>query len=50
MLYNIEVMENLTLLKQIEEAKNHLLKSEVIAFPTETVMGLGVIYNDYQAY
>ena len=43
-------MENQVLKKQVQEAKKHLLNSEVIAFPTETVMGLGVIYNDYQAY
>lgn len=31
-------------------AKNVLDNSHVIAFPTETVMGLGVYYNDYNAY
>lgn len=38
------------LLKEIEEAKNALNNHGVIAFPTETVMGLGVIYNDFEAY
>lgn len=38
------------LLKEIKKAKEALLNHEVIAFPTETVMGLGVIYNDYIAY
>ena len=33
-----------------EQAKNALDNSQVIAFPTETVMGLGVIYDDYSAY
>lgn len=31
-------------------AKSVLDNSHVIAFPTETVMGLGVYYNDYNAY
>ena len=43
-------MEILDLKKQILEAKKALYKSQVIAFPTETVMGLGVIYDDYNAY
>ena len=30
----------------LEELNNH----KVIAFPTETVFGLGVFYDDYQAY
>ena len=33
-----------------EQAKNALDNSQVIAFPTETVMGLGVYYDDYSAY
>lgn len=33
-----------------ELAKNELEKSKVIAFPTETVMGFGVFYNDIEAY
>ena len=33
-----------------EQAKSALEKSQVIAFPTETVMGLGVYYDDYSAY
>lgn len=39
-----------SLLLQIEKAKKSLLNSEVVCFPTETVMGLGVIYNDFSAY
>ena len=31
-------------------AKQALDNSRVIAFPTETVMGLGVYYNDFDAY
>lgn len=31
-------------------AKSVLDNSHVIAFPTETVMGLGVYYNDFNAY
>ena len=31
-------------------AKQSLDNSQVIAFPTETVMGLGVYYNDFDAY
>lgn len=31
-------------------AKQALDNSQVIAFPTETVMGLGVYYNDFDAY
>lgn len=33
-----------------EKAKEALYHHGVIAFPTETVMGLGVLYNDYEAY
>ena len=36
--------------KDFELAKRVLLDSQVIAFPTETVMGLGVLYNDFKAY
>ena len=36
--------------KDFELAKNALDKSQVIASPTETVMGLGVYYNDFEAY
>lgn len=35
---------------QIEKATKSLLSSGVVSFPTETVMGLGVIYNDFDAY
>ena len=36
--------------KEFETAKKCLDDSKVIAFPTETVMGLGVYYNDRAAY
>ena len=38
------------LTKEFELAKKVLDDSKVIAFPTETVMGLGIYYNDYEAY
>ena len=38
------------LIKEFELAKSALDNSQVIAFPTETVMGLGVYYNDINAY
>ena len=34
----------------LNKASNILRDGGVVAFPTETVMGMGVIYNDYQAY
>lgn len=40
----------MSLEKEIEISKEKLLKHGVIAFPTETVMGLGVLYNDREAY
>lgn len=39
-----------TLKDEIRFAKEELLNHKVIAFPTETVMGLGIIYNDIEAY
>ena len=36
--------------KQIEEAKNAISHSGIVCFPTETVMGLGIAFNDYKAY
>ena len=36
--------------KEYLEAKKVLDNSGVIAFPTETVMGLGVFYDNYKAY
>ena len=36
--------------KEFELAKTALINSKVIAFPTETVMGLGVFFDDYSAY
>lgn len=35
---------------QIQEAAYHLLNHGVVAFPTETVMGVGVVYDDEYAY
>ncbi len=35
---------------QIQEAAYHLLNHGVVAFPTETVMGVGVVYDDEFAY
>lgn len=35
---------------QLDEASEFLKKGEVIAFPTETVYGLGVILDDEEAY
>ena len=35
---------------EIQEAANLLQCGGVIAFPTETVFGLGVVYDDYEAY
>ena len=39
-----------SLKEQAFKAKEALLNHGVIAFPTETVMGMGVLYNDYEAY
>ena len=39
-----------TTLLQIEECKQTLHKSGVICFPTETVMGLGVSFDNFLAY
>ena len=36
--------------QQINECVSALLSGKVVAFPTETVMGLGVIYNNKNAY
>lgn len=38
------------ILEEAASAKDALFNHGVIAFPTETVMGLGVIYNDFEAY
>ena len=35
---------------KLDEIKKALSNSKVIAFPTETVMGLGVFYDDFEAY
>lgn len=42
--------DRLSLKSQAALAADALLNHGVIAFPTETVMGLGVIYNDPEAY
>ena len=36
--------------KELSLSKEALLKGQVIAFPTETVMGLGVLFDDEEAY
>ena len=36
--------------EEAEQAKKVLYNHGIIAFPTETVMGLGVLYNDFEAY
>lgn len=35
---------------ELREAKKALDNSQVISFPTETVMGFGAYYDDYEAY
>ena len=42
--------DRLSLKSQAILAKDALLNHGVVAFPTETVMGLGVLYNDFEAY
>ena len=39
-----------SLKEQAIKAKEALLNHQVIAFPTETVFGLGVFYDDEKAY
>ena len=41
---------NPRIFEEVEEAKKALYNHGVIAFPTETVMGLGVLFNDFDAY
>lgn len=43
-------MNEKLLLKQVEEASFYLQKEKVVCFPTETVMGLGVIFDSENAY
>lgn len=38
------------IIEEVRIAKEALFNHGVIAFPTETVMGLGVLYNDFEAY
>ena len=40
----------MNLIEQVKIAKVKLLNHGVVAFPTETVMGLGVIFDDFEAY
>ena len=35
--------------QQIDQCVSALLSGKVVAFPTETVMGLGVVYNNRKA-
>lgn len=42
--------EKLHLMSNLHEAASHLQDHGVVAFPTETVMGVGVIYDDEIAY
>ena len=39
-----------SLVREVTSAKEALFNHGVVAFPTETVMGLGVIFNDELAY
>ena len=43
-------MDKTELSIQAKEASFNLLNHKVVAFPTETVMGLAVVYNDFEAY
>ena len=44
-------METLILLEdELDKAKELLINEQVIAFPTETVYGLGVISDSYVAF
>ncbi len=43
-------MENKFLLEEIKQASFYLKRGDVIAFPTETVMGFAIVFNNYQAY
>jgi len=43
-------MDKEKIMIHIREASFSLLHHGVIAFPTETVMGLGVVFNDKEAY
>ena len=45
----MEQMKEL-LVKEVNSAKEALFNHGVVAFPTETVMGLGVVFNDEVAY
>lgn len=41
---------NVHVAAELKEAAYHLLNHGVVAFPTETVMGMGVVYDDEFAY
>ena len=41
---------NPQILEETLQAKEALFNHGVVAFPTETVMGLGVLFDDFAAY
>ena len=43
-------MRNIMLSKDVLSFKKALLEGKVVSFPTETVMGLGVIFDNCEAY
>lgn len=43
-------LKNMITKEELKKAKSVLENSGIIAFPTETVMGLGVFYDDRKAY
>ena len=43
-------MKEALYIEHINKCKESLSKSKVVCFPTETVMGLGVYFDDYKAY
>lgn len=43
-------LRNMIAKSELEKAKKALENGQVIAFPTETVMGLGVSFDNYNAY
>lgn len=43
-------METSKIGTDVKELKEALLNGGVVAFPTETVMGLGVVFDNYEAY
>ena len=49
-LYRFLFIDYVEVKDDLVKARDVLLKGGIVAFPTETVMGLGVIYNDVNAY